>query len=65
MISLLIWVLILLLIFGVFFWVIDLIPYGEPSFKMIAKAILAIVLLLILIDALVGGRLGLPNWRVQ
>ena len=50
--------------FGILFYVIDMIPFGDPPFKWAIKAILAIVLVLILLDATVGGgRLGLPSWR--
>jgi hypothetical protein len=54
MIQLLIYVLVILLIFGVIFYVIDLFP-GPPNFKLIAKAILALVLLLVLLDLVLGG----------
>lgn len=45
MITLLIYLLILILIFGVIWWVIDLIPL-PPNFKNIARAIVALILLL-------------------
>lgn len=51
MIAVLIYLLIVLLIFGIIWWVIDLIPL-PGNFKMIARAIVAIILLLILISYL-------------
>ena len=55
MISLLIYVLILLLIFGVILYVVRLIPL-PPPFALIAQAVVGLILLLVLLDLLLGGR---------
>lgn len=61
MVQLLIWVLVLILIFGALFYVIDLLPIPNPPFKQIAKIVLALIFVLILIDALIGpGYLRYP-----
>lgn len=60
MISLLIWVLALLLVFGVIAYVIQLLPL-PPPFATIAMAILALVFVLILIGMLLP--LPPPVWH--
>lgn len=60
MIGLLINLLILVLVFGVAWWIITLIPL-PPPFGLVAQVVLALILLIILIDFLLGGsELG---WR--
>jgi hypothetical protein len=61
MISLLIYALLLLVVFGVIFYVIDLLPL-PGNFAMIAKIIVGLVLLLILIN-MVLGLPGMPIGR--
>jgi len=58
MIVLLMYVLILLLIFGVVFYVIDQIPLPAP-WGNIAKVIVGLILLLILLQLLLGNLGGL------
>jgi uncharacterized membrane protein (GlpM family) len=53
MIELLIWVLILVLVFGVIWYIISLIPL-PPPFAQIAQIIVAVVLLLIIVSLLLG-----------
>jgi hypothetical protein len=53
MISLLIYALLLLLVFGVIFYVIDLLPL-PGNFGLIAKIIVGLVLLIILINLVLG-----------
>lgn len=68
MISLLIYALILLLVFGVLFYVIDLLPL-PGNFGLIAKIIIGLVLLIILINMVLGipgiegGHIGQPLLR--
>ena len=62
MISFLIWIVILLLIFGVLFYVIDMLPFIEPPFKNVAKALLALVFVIILLGALMGA-VPMPAFR--
>ena len=62
MITLLIYVLILLIFFSVLFYVVRMIPLPAP-FAMLAQAVVGLVLLLVLLDLLLGGRfvgLGRP-----
>lgn len=54
MIPFLINLLILLIIFGVIWYIIDLLPIIPPQFKLIAKAIIGVILLLILLSMLGG-----------
>jgi uncharacterized membrane protein YozB (DUF420 family) len=61
MITLLISILILLLIFGVLFYVVDLIPFGPPQLKWAIHAVLALILIVILLEFLLGG---LPHMRL-
>ena len=49
MINLLVYLLMALIVFGVFFYIIDLLPL-PPTFNRIAKAILALILLLVLLN---------------
>lgn len=51
MISLLIYILLLLLIFGV---VLNLLPTMPANFKMMARLIVALILILILVNAILG-----------
>jgi len=62
-ITLLIWVLVLCLVFGVVFYVIQLLPLPAP-FHHIAYAIIALIFVLILISMLMGG-LPLAPIRLQ
>jgi hypothetical protein len=58
---LLIYILILLLIFGVILYVVRLIPL-PPPFALIAQAVVGLILLLVLLDLLLGGRfVGFPR----
>jgi len=62
MISVLIYLLVLCLVFGVAWWILQLIPLPQPA-MMIVQVILALILLLILLDVVLGGRfLALPRW---
>lgn len=53
MISLLIWLLVLCLVFGVIVWVIQMIPLPSP-FAQIAMAIVALIFILVLVSMLLG-----------
>ena len=53
MITLLIWVLILCLVFGVIVWAIQLIPLPTP-FGHVALAVVALIFILILVGMLLG-----------
>ena len=53
MISLLIYVLVMLLIFGVVFYIVDLIPL-PGNFKLIAKLVVGLILVLVLVNMLLG-----------
>jgi len=53
MITLLIWVLILCLVFGVIVWAIQLIPLPAP-FGQIALAVVALIFILVLVGMLLG-----------
>lgn len=60
MIGLLINLLILVLVFGVAWWIITLIPL-PPPFGLVAQVVLALILLIILVNFLLNGsELG---WR--
>jgi len=60
-IQLLVYILILCLFFGLILWVIRSIPMPEP-FGMIAQAVVGLILLLVLLDMLLGGRfIGMPR----
>jgi len=59
MISVLLYCLVLILVFGAMFYLIDLLPLQPPA-RTVARALLAVILLLILIDALFG--LGAFRW---
>ena len=66
MISLLIYVLILCLVFGVIYYVITLLPL-PPPFGLIVQVILALILVLVLLDLLLGEEvhwLGSPETSV-
>lgn len=64
MISALIYILVLCLVFGIILYVVRMLPLPEP-FGVIAQAIVALILLLIILDMLLGGRfLGLPPGRL-
>lgn len=60
--SLLITLLIYLLILGVIYWVITLLPLPAP-FRTVAIVIFAVVVIVILLNFLMGGSLGLPALR--
>ena len=61
MIQLLVYILVLCLFFGLILWVIRSIPLPEP-FGAVAQAVVGLILLLILIDMLLGGRfIGIPR----
>lgn len=60
MIGLLVNLLILVLIFGVAYWIITLIPL-PPPFALVAQVVLALILLIVLVEFLLGGA-GL-EWR--
>lgn len=60
--ALLITLVVLLLVFAILFWIIDMIP-GDPTFKQIAKAVLALIIVIYLLGALFGG-LPLARWPV-
>jgi hypothetical protein len=52
----------LLIIFSVIFYIIRLIPL-PPPFGVVAQAVVGLILLLILIDMLLGGRfVGFPRY---
>jgi hypothetical protein len=60
-IPLLIWCLVLILIFGTLFYVVDKLLVIPDNFKQLAKIILALIFVLILVDALIGpGYLHYP-----
>lgn len=54
MIELLISLLVLVLIFGVAWWIITLIPL-PPPFHQVAQVVLALIFLLVLLGILLGG----------
>lgn len=53
MITLLIWLLVLVLVFGVIVWVIQMLPL-PPPFGNIALAIIALIFILILVSMILG-----------
>jgi uncharacterized membrane protein (GlpM family) len=63
MISILIYILILCLVFGVIYYIVTLLPL-PPPFALIAQVILALVLVLCLLDILMGGRFVGGPWRL-
>lgn len=60
--NLLFTLLIYLLILGVIYWVITLLPLPAP-FRTVAIVIFAVVVIVILLNFLMGGSLGLPALR--
>jgi len=54
MISLLIYVLIVLIIFAVVFYIIDLIPFGTPNLKWALHALVGLILILVLLEMVLG-----------
>ncbi len=62
MVSFLIWLLILVLVFGTLFWVIGLVGLPDP-WRKVALALLALIFILILIGALLG-HVPLPALRL-
>lgn len=54
MITLLIWLLILIIVFGFAIWIIQMLPL-PPPFGSIAMAVVGLIFLLILISMLMGG----------
>lgn len=60
--NLLITLLIYLLILGIVYWVITLLPLPAP-FRTVAIVIFAILVIVILFNFLAGGSLGLPSLR--
>ena len=55
MIDALVYILIQCLIFGVIYYVLQMLPL-PPPFALIVQVILALVLVLLLLDILLGGR---------
>lgn len=60
LLNLLVYVLILGLVFGVAYWAIGQVPMPAP-FQMVAKGILALVILILLLSLLFGG-MSPPVW---
>jgi hypothetical protein len=60
--NLLFTLLIYLLILGIVYWVITLLPLPAP-FRTVALVIFAVVVIVILLNFLMGGSLGLPALR--
>lgn len=60
--NLLFTLLIYLLILGVIYWVITLLPLPAP-FRTVALVVFAILVIVILANFLMGGSLGLPALR--
>lgn len=54
MITLLIYILILLVIFGIAFYIVDAMPFGQPPLKWAIKALIGLILLLVLLELVVG-----------
>jgi hypothetical protein len=54
MITLLIWLLFLVIIFGLVWWIITLIPLPAP-FGQVAQVVVAVIFLLVLLSVLLGG----------
>ena len=54
MISLLVWILVLVLVFGVVIYVVQLLPLPAP-FGQIALAVVALIFVLLIISMLLGG----------
>jgi len=54
MITLLIWLLVLVLVFGVVIYVVQLLPLPHP-FGQIALAVVALIFVLIIVSMLLGG----------
>ena len=52
MISLLIWLLILILIIGVVFWILSMLPIPQPWLN-VARAIIGVIFLIVLLEWLV------------
>lgn len=61
MISFLISLIILLIVFGVLLWAIDLCPF-PPNIKMAMRGVLAVLLLLILLSWLIPLPMWRPHW---
>jgi asparagine N-glycosylation enzyme membrane subunit Stt3 len=62
MIGLLLYVLVLLIFFSILFYVVRMIPL-PPPFGMVAQAVIGLILLLVLLDLLLGGRfVGFPRY---
>ena len=59
--SVLITLLVYALILGLLYWLITLVPL-PPPFKTVALAVLVIIGVVLLIDLLTGGALGVPRW---
>ena len=59
MITLLIWILVLVLVFGVLAWVVQQLPLPAP-FGSIALAVLALIFILIIVSAVLG-EMPLPR----
>jgi hypothetical protein len=53
MLSLLIWLLVLVLIFGIVVWIVQLMPIPAP-FGQVALAIVGLIFVLIIVSALLG-----------
>ena len=63
MISLLVFILILALIFGVVWYVISLIPL-PPPFGRVAQIVVGLIFILVLIGAVFGG-VAVPNFGIH
>lgn len=65
MLSLLVWLLIMALVFALIYWVLTLLPL-PPNIRQIIIAILAVIFIIILLSALLGGVPfpGARNWGV-
>lgn len=60
--SLLLTLLVYVLILGLVYWVITLIPL-PPPFRTVALVVFAILVIVVLIDMVTGGAIGLPALR--
>jgi hypothetical protein len=64
MIDFLIWFILVLLVFGLLLWVIDIIPGLPPQIKVIARVLVAVALILVFLNAIApGGLMRFPLWR--
>ncbi len=63
MIGFIVWLILLIILFGILAYAIDNLPFIEPPFKQTAKALLALVLVLLLLAAVMGA-VPMPRWPV-